>query len=133
MRWAAFSAWCLAVTILSSIPGQDTPRVNFQYSDKIAHFIMFFAGAFLLASALRHSFRWKPVAVIVSVTLTMAALGALDEWHQLSTPGRSGGDRGDWIADTVGGIFGVLGLYAFHGILRSFARPRTNPPAPRAN
>ena len=32
----------------------------------------------------------------------------LDEFHQLFTPGRSGGDVGDWIADTFGAFCGVL-------------------------
>jgi VanZ family protein len=35
-------------------------------------------------------------------------IGALDELHQWFVPNRSGLDRGDWIADTLGGVFGTL-------------------------
>ena len=38
----------------------------------------------------------------------ISVFGMLDEYHQLFTPGRSGGDVGDWTADTFGAFCGAL-------------------------
>jgi VanZ family protein len=35
-------------------------------------------------------------------------VGGLDEWHQTFTPGRSGGDVWDWLADMTGGFIGAF-------------------------
>ena len=46
--------------------------------------------------------------------LAMALVGAVDEWHQCYTPGRSGGDPWDWTADVLGGAAGAWILRAIH-------------------
>ena len=48
-----------------------------------------------------------------------------DEFHQLYTPDRSGGDPADWTADCAGGVSGALVIRWFY--VR--ARDR-RPPAP---
>ncbi|MFY8215032.1 MAG: VanZ family protein [Chthoniobacterales bacterium] len=107
--------------------------MTFTSADKVAHFGLFFVGAFILAAAMRRSFHWSPWIIIICVTVLMSALGAVDEWHQLHTPGRSGGDLGDWIADSLGGIGGAIALYAWHGFVRLIVRPRPTPIAPAAD
>ena len=47
------------------------------------------------------SFGWLSMIIV-------AMLGAFDEWYQSFSPGRSGNDLGDWIADCSGGIVGYL-------------------------
>jgi VanZ family protein len=56
--------------------------------------------------------------VIGAAILGMALIGFLDEWHQLSTPGRSGGDPWDWLADLLGGAVGAFIFKAVHVRLR---------------
>jgi VanZ family protein len=36
--------------------------------------------------------------------LFTAIIGALDEFHQTFTPGRSGNEPWDWLADVTGGV-----------------------------
>jgi len=42
------------------------------------------------------------------VALVCSVIGRLDEYHQTFTPGRSGNDTGDWLADTLGGAAGAV-------------------------
>ena len=42
------------------------------------------------------------------VTLVGSVIGRLDEYHQTFTPGRSGNDYGDWLADTLGAAAGAF-------------------------
>jgi VanZ family protein len=37
-----------------------------------------------------------------------AVVGLFDEAHQLMTPGRSGMDAGDWLADVLGGTLALI-------------------------
>lgn len=133
MWWVLFGLWSAGVTALSAMPGGTVNLPVFPHADKLAHFGMFFVGAFILAAALRQSFRWSPWVVVPAVIAVMAVLGAIDEWHQLFTPGRSGGDLGDWMADSLGGICGVLALYAWHGFVRLIIRPQSPAVTPAAD
>lgn len=38
-------------------------------------------------------------------------VGIIDEYHQTFTPGRTGNDLGDWIADILGSIAGASYCY----------------------
>ena len=44
----------------------------------------------------------------------VAAFGAFDETRQLLTPGRTGGDLYDWIADFLGAVAGALSTLTTH-------------------
>ena len=55
-------------------------------------------------------------ATALLVVLTGAAVGWFDEWHQTFTPGRSGLDVYDWMADVTGSLLAVplaLGILRF--------------------
>jgi VanZ family protein len=121
------AAWFLALLLwfavlwsLSSVPGRDgiAPIPHF---DKFLHFSYFFIGGFLCSGG---HFRlhgtvtmaWRPV--VGTAVLVMAAIGWMDEWHQCYTPGRSGGDLWDWLADVSGGASGALVLMWVHHRLR---------------
>src|SRR5688572_10680435 len=102
--WAGVFAWGFTVTYFSSLSGQEVEKLfSLPVSDKVIHFTSFAAGGALLAGALRVSLRWFALRVILFSSVALSAFGAVDEWHQLNTPGRFGADRWDWMADTLGG------------------------------
>jgi VanZ family protein len=120
-----FGVWLVTLWILSSLPGQDIHLPPFPEADKVVHFGYFFIGGFLLAWLLRRAFRWRAGKQLCGALCAIALIGALDEFHQLYTPGRSGGDPADWTADCAGGVLGALVI----GWVYVRARDR-RPPAP---
>ena len=100
--WAAVLYW---LSEQSSLP---TPG-KFEGIDKLQHAVYFAAGGacFLLGLRLAGFVRKTSTAVILTV-LFCSAIGGLDEWHQTFTPGRSGGDVWDWLADMTGGFIGAF-------------------------
>ena len=80
----------------------------FQLSDKVAHFIAFFAGAPAFCLALRSSFGWTLRRTLLVCALGLAIFGASDEYHQTFTVNRTGADVWDWAGDTLGGMAGTL-------------------------
>ncbi len=110
---AGLILWAAVLCFLSSRPAMG-PVVHVDHIDKILHFGYFLGGGFLFAG-------WRlprgpsPPAwsrIIITTILAMAAIGLLDELHQLRTPGRSGGDPWDWLADLLGGAAGAFLLKA---------------------
>ncbi|HUF61169.1 MAG TPA: VanZ family protein [Verrucomicrobiales bacterium] len=121
-RWAAgFCLWVVLLWIVSSTPGggDDEGGILIRLppgSDKAAHFALFALGGFCLFPVLglgRPSggggWQWR----ILWAVLVMAVFGFLDEWHQTSVPGRTGGDVWDWTADVCGGAFGATMFWLF--------------------
>jgi VanZ family protein len=100
--WAAVLYW---LSSQSSLP----KPASFDGVDKLEHTAYFAIGGvcFLLSLRLAGFARTTTVAIILTV-LFCAIVGALDEWHQTFTPGRSGGDVWDWTADTLGGFVGAF-------------------------
>ncbi|MGL5019088.1 MAG: VanZ family protein [Luteolibacter sp.] len=117
---ASFILWCGVLWGFSSftLPGDGPPP--FQNSDKLAHFGYFFGGSGLLSAWL---FRRNPEnpnwwKIIATAVLIIAIIGALDEFHQSFTPGRSGNDPQDWAADLLGGIAGAFTFKRLHHLLK---------------
>ena len=116
---AGFLLWFVVLWILSSMEGPGKIGQPIDHLDKVGHFTYFFAGGGLLCA---YFFRLRPEhpdwkSVIPTVIVVVALLGWLDEWHQTFTPGRSGNDPFDWLADTLGAAFGALTLKGYHGKL----------------
>lgn len=114
-----FSAWLGSFGLLwflSSLEGSPQKPPPFPHFDKFAHFGYFLAGGFLLAGGwfMRSPERPAWTRLILATILIMAAIGFIDEWHQCFTPGRSGGDPWDWLADLLGGTAGAFLLKAIH-------------------
>ena len=115
--FAAFGLWLAAMFTASSFAIPDAaPRVEIPHLDKVVHFIWFSAGGVILFSALRFlkpavESRWYLVALPI---VLLSVLGVLDEFRQSFTPGRTGNDPGDWLADTMGGAFGVVAAGALY-------------------
>ena len=101
-------AWATLLYWLSEQSHLPSPA-NFEGIDKIQHAVYFAAGGacFLLGLRLAGFARKTPTAIVLTV-LFCAIVGGSDEWHQTFTPGRSGGDVGDWLADMTGGLIGAF-------------------------
>ena len=119
--WSILACWAGAILWLSSLTPRELPAAAFLVSDKFNHFVAFAVGGWLAASALRVS---RPQAgllgSIVLAVLLVSAFGAIDESLQTFTPGRTGGDLYDWIADFLGAITGALLTFSTHGRLERF-------------
>ncbi len=100
--------WYGVLWILSSgnpMP-KDAPEIP--HLDKLVHFTYFSAGGVCCAMWLRLANpSWPMIRVFVLTALTISLLGALDEYHQSFTPERTGNCPWDWLADTLGGMFGA--------------------------
>jgi VanZ family protein len=114
--FAALLCWCGVLWFFSSLEGSSTAPQFFPHFDKLLHFGYFLGGGFLLTgwSFLRKPGQASWKRLIATTVLVVAAIGFIDEWHQCFTPGRSGGDFGDWLADLLGGTTGAFVFKAIH-------------------
>ncbi len=92
----------------------DYPPIEIPHLDKIIHFGYFFGGAGLLSAA--YFFKKHPswTRLVLGITLTLSLIGIWDEYHQSFFQNRSGNDLGDWLADTLGALFGALTFRLLH-------------------
>ncbi len=103
-----FSGWAMMLWVLSSGNPSLKQANEIPHMDKVLHFIYFSVGGALLAASMgpemaeRLSRGW----LFLLVVLVCSLIGRLDEYHQGFVPGRTGNDTGDWLADTLGGLFG---------------------------
>lgn len=118
--WLGIVIWATVLFVLS---GRSTlpPGPQIPYQDKVIHFLYFSGGGFCFATALlggRLPLSRGLLWMIAGLGFGMV-IGALDEYHQTFTPGRSGNDPGDWLADLLGA--GTGGLLAW-GLFSRFKR-----------
>ena len=107
--YGALLCWAAGILWLSSLTPGELPDQAFLLWDKLSHALAYTVGGWLAASALRVSWPDVPVRrILLAAVVLIAAFGALDEAVQTFTPGRTGGDVGDWLADVVGAITGTL-------------------------
>lgn len=100
--------WVVTLWFLSA--GNPAPKdgPDIPHLDKVAHFVYFLGGGAALAAAL--GLRWENGSagrIFLIVLVVGCVIGRLDEYHQSFTPGRTGNDTGDWIADTLGSAAGA--------------------------
>lgn len=113
--FAALLCWFAVLWALSSLHGSGQ-ALPIDHLDKLAHFTYFLGGGILFAG---WHFRRQPARpawgkILAAAIIAMALIGGIDEWHQCHTPGRSGGDVWDWLADLLGGTAGALILKSVH-------------------
>lgn len=89
----------VVIFVVSSIPGRTIQQLDFDISDKLAHFLEFGIFGFFLYRAIGRFDRVR-VPAVVSLAAGMA-YGVLDEIHQAFVPGRMS-DITDFAADTAG-------------------------------
>jgi VanZ family protein len=102
-----FCGWAIRLWVLSSGKPSLNQANEIPHIDKVLHFIYFSVGGALLAAS--GGLKWQRLSrrwLFVLVALACSLIGRLDEYHQGFVPGRIGNDTGDWLADTMGGLFG---------------------------
>ena len=103
LRWLPAAIWLAIVFTLTSIPNPRLPSLT--GGDKAAHTIMYGVLGVLVAYALAGGRR--SLARFVAAFVAIAAIAAVDEWHQRYVPGRSA-STADWWADVVGAGLSLL-------------------------
>lgn len=116
----AFLLWFAVLWLLSSSSGVGEYMPPINNFDKVAHFGYFFGGSGLLCAYLFRKRHERPDwRLIIAIAVTIIALvGCLDEYHQTFTPGRSGNDPYDWIADVLGAMAGAFTFKMVHRFLK---------------
>lgn len=106
--YGALLCWAAGILWLSSLTPDELPRQAVLLWDKLSHLLAFALGGWLAASALRVS---RPTlaapGLLAASVVLIGAFGVLDEAVQTLTPGRTGGDLRDWIADVLGAVIGA--------------------------
>ena len=103
--WLGVAVWLTALWVLSA--NSTLPSgPSFPLKDKLLHCTYFCGGAacFLIALFGKRSSLPDWRSLVLPGFLFTAIVGALDEFHQTFTPGRSGNDPWDWLADVTGGM-----------------------------
>lgn len=91
--------------MLSSLPGEDFPKVDFEFSDKIVHLIIYSVLYVLFFYSLKNQSKYvklQKFAPEYSVLFT-SIYGMTDEFHQYFVTNRSC-EFNDWLADTAGAV-----------------------------
>ena len=125
--FGAFIAWGVTLFFLSSFSktmpegGPEIPHL-----DKVMHFGYFLGGGIALTTwvLLKKGRESTAAARYLLPFVLFCIIGALDEYHQTFTQGRSGNDPFDWLADALGALTGVVLANRFHPLLHKFSSPR---------
>ena len=103
--WATVGIYLAIIFVMSSIPGYELPKLDFNFSDKIAHFLEFGILGIFLYNAFKHT---SPVKKPFLWSIVIGFLwGVSDELHQFFVPGRQCSFR-DFFADASGVLIFVL-------------------------
>ncbi len=116
---------CIGIFIASSFPTDAYPKIEFELSDKIIHLVIYFILFFAFYYSLSNQDKFillKKYSLIASLLFT-AFYGATDEFHQYFVVGREC-DFGDWVADFIGGLFGLIVLVIYN----KFSKDKKNNP-----
>jgi VanZ family protein len=125
--WLGVAAWAALLFVLSASSSPPTGP-DFPFKDKVLHCVYFSGGAFCFVMGVFAGRRWQEglhwrLTLLCGLAFT-AVCGALDEWHQTFTPGRSGNDPWDWTADCLGGVLcGWVAWRFYCAVVRPKARP----------
>jgi VanZ family protein len=123
--WLAVVAWAATIYWFSSRTGPQIEEINiFELSDKVAHFVAFFAGGPAVVCALRWSTKWSWNRIVCVAACILALYGAADEYHQTFTVNRTGADGWDGLADALGGLAGVIVMSSLYARFERSRIPR---------
>ncbi len=103
--WFAVFVWAVVLWNLSANATLPSGP-SFPLKDKVLHCTYFGLGAACFLLALFGKGRTQPGKwhLLLGGFLFTGIVGALDEFHQTFTPGRSGNDPWDLLADVTGGL-----------------------------
>ena len=119
--WVPAIAYTALIFGVSSISGLSPPVPVFKMFDKLAHVVEFAGLGLFLSFAFRRSLSTRRRAMTPLFVIAVGfAVGALDEFYQITVPGRAV-ELLDWIGDAVGVVLGS-GLGALHERLLTLVR-----------
>lgn len=108
--WGPVCGYAGLIFFLSSQshPEETLPTFVMFFSDKVLHFVEYSVLGGLWYRAIRWGTTdtWSRQAVPIAIVLT-SLYGASDEIHQSFVPFRESSGY-DWIADTIGAVFGTM-------------------------
>ncbi len=110
----ALFAYLAMIFFLSSLPGDDLPKIGFEYSDKLVHAAVYFVLTILFFYSLKYqskSVKLRRNAILFSGVFA-SVYGLSDEIHQFFVPMRSC-EFLDWVADAAGAALAMLLLRRF--------------------
>ena len=112
LGWGPAALWVAVLFLLSELPGAGVSLPA--DTDKLVH-----GGLYLILGL---SLAWGKARIgsgvpVVVLLLMGVAYGALDEWHQSFVPGRDV-SVGDWAADSIGVMLGLLLFSSFSSRFR---------------
>lgn len=112
LGWGPAALWAAVLFLLSELRGTSVSLPA--DTDKLVH-----GGLYLILGL---SLAWGKATIgsgvpVVVLLLMGVGYGALDEWHQSFVPGRDV-SVGDWVADSIGVMLGLLLFSSFSSRLR---------------
>lgn len=106
--WGPVVGYCALIFLVSAQSDLSLPAKAGSDSDKVAHVLEYGVLGILWARAVKVSWpHWTFLLVLASISLFTGLYGVIDEWHQLSVPGRFS-DWHDALADLCGGTLGGM-------------------------
>lgn len=106
--WLPAILWMAVIFSVSSISGDEIPKIGLPNIDKVMHFLEYLILGLLLIRAFFRSYPNIALAKMAILAIIIAALyGASDEWHQRFVPNRRC-DIADLSLDFLGINIGVL-------------------------
>jgi VanZ family protein len=111
--YVPLAIYWIAMFVGTSLPSDEIPQL-FRAQDKFEHLFAYFGLAVMVYLWLHFQNKkifLKKNALLFSI-LIILAYAAVDELHQMLVPGRVS-DIIDWLADSIGGMCGVVMVYYF--------------------
>ena len=124
---AAFLLYAISITVLSlaRIDSSGRSLLNFKGADKLVHCLFYFGFTFLLALACKGSFtralERKEVLIVALIAMTYS--GIIELLQGFLTVYRSA-ELGDFVANSVGVIFGLVALKVFDPFFNRMKNPK---------
>ena len=124
---AAFLLYAISITVLSlaRIDSSGRSLLNFEGADKLVHCLFYFGFTFLLALACKGSFsralERKEVLIVALIAMTYS--GIIELLQGFFTVYRSA-ELGDFVANSVGVIFGLVALKVFDPFFNRMKNPK---------
>jgi VanZ family protein len=105
----ALISYLLLIFIASSIPGEEIPKIGFEFSDKLIHAVVYLILFILFFYSLKYQTKSVKLRnnAIMFAGIFSALYGVTDEIHQKFVPMRSC-EFSDWVADVTGVILGIF-------------------------
>ncbi len=102
--------WFIVILVLSIMSSDRLPDVqmNFEHTDKIAHFVMYFVFSYLILEGHFQSRKDSKRTAILIAFLIPLAVGFTTELIQQSLTLTREGDPYDFFANTLGILTGIL-------------------------